>query len=148
MPAAFQPGPGRTTRSDEFSKSNGAVIAALQNYQSWLKKDVLPRSHGDFRLGAETYSKKLLYDEMVDTPLPALLEIGYADLHKNQAEFNRIAREIEPNRQPREVLAELDRDHPAPDHLLQTFRDTFQGLDPVHSRETHRRHPFAGATLW
>ena len=42
----------------------------------------------------------LLYDEMVDTPLPRLLEIGYADLHKNQAEFNRIAKEIDPNRQP------------------------------------------------
>ena len=33
-----------------------------------------------------------------------------------------------PNRQPREILAELGRDHPAPDHLLQSFRDTFQGL--------------------
>ena len=63
---------------------------------------------------------------MVDTPLPRLLEIGYADLHKNQAEFNRIAKEIDPNRQPREVLDELDRDHPAPDELLQSFRDTFR----------------------
>ncbi len=127
VPEAFQQARNEQLKR-EFSQSNGAVIAALQSYQSWLKKDVLPRSHGDFRLGAETYSKKLLYEEMVDTPLPRLLEIGYADLHKNQAEFNRIAKEIEPNQQPREVLAELDRDHPAPDHLLQTFRDTFQGL--------------------
>jgi uncharacterized protein (DUF885 family) len=65
---------------------------------------------------------------MVDTPLPRLLEIGYADLHKNQAEFNRIAAEIDPHRKPSEILAELGRDHPAPDHLLQSFRDTFQGL--------------------
>jgi uncharacterized protein (DUF885 family) len=127
VPEAFQQARDEQLKH-EFSQSNSTVIAALQSYQSWLKKDVLPRSHGDFRLGAEIYSKKLLYEEMVDTPLPRLLEIGYADLHKNQAEFNRIAREIEPNRQPREVLAELDRDHPAPDHLLQTFRDTFQGL--------------------
>jgi uncharacterized protein (DUF885 family) len=56
------------------------------------------------------------------------LEIGYADLHRNQAEFKRIASELEPNRQPREVLAELTREHPAPDHLLQSFRDTFQSL--------------------
>jgi uncharacterized protein (DUF885 family) len=127
VPEAFQQARDEQLKR-EFSQSNSAVIAALQSYQSWLKKDVLPRSHGDFRLGAETYSKKLLYEEMVDTPLPRLLEIGYADLHKNQTEFNRIAREIEPHRQAREVLAELDRDHPAPDHLLQTFRDTFQGL--------------------
>ena len=127
VPAAFKQAQDEQLKS-EFSQSNGAVIAALKNYQAWLRKDVLPRSHGDFRFGAETYSKILLYDEMVDTPLPRLLEIGYADLHKNQAEFNRIAKEVEPNKTPREVLAELDRDHPAPDHLLQSFRDTFQGL--------------------
>ena len=114
--------------SKSLHRSNGAVIAALQSYQAWLKKDVLPRSHGDFRYGAETFSKMLQYNEMVDTPLPRLLEIGYADLHQNQAEFNRIAKEIDPNSQPREILAELGRDHPAPDHLLQSFRDTFQGL--------------------
>jgi uncharacterized protein (DUF885 family) len=127
VPAAFQQARNEQLKS-EFAQSNSAVIAALKSYQSWLRKDVLPRSHGDFRFGADTYAKVLLYDEMVDTPLPTLLEIGYADLHKNQAEFNRIAKEVEPNRRPREVLAELGRDHPAPDHLLQSFRDTFQGL--------------------
>jgi uncharacterized protein (DUF885 family) len=127
VPQAFAQAQDQQLKA-QFAQSNGAVIAALQNYQTWLKKEVLPRSHGDFRLGAETFSKKLLYEEMVDTPIPKLLEIGYADLHKNQAEFNRIAREVDPNRQPREVLAELGRDHPAPDHLLQSFRDTFSDL--------------------
>jgi uncharacterized protein (DUF885 family) len=127
VPAAFQQARNEQLKS-EFAQSNSAVVAALKSYQSWLRKDVLLRSHGDFRFGADTYAKVLLYDEMVDTPLPRLLEIGYADLHQNQAEFNRIAKEVEPNRRPREVLAELGRDHPAPDHLLQSFRDTFQGL--------------------
>jgi uncharacterized protein (DUF885 family) len=111
-----------------FSQSNAAVIAALQAYQTWLKQDVLAHSHGDFRYGADTYAKLLSYDEMVDIPLPRLLQIGYADLHKNQADFNRIAKEIDPRKKPREILAELGHDHPAPDHLLQSFRDTFQGL--------------------
>jgi len=127
VPTAFKEARNEQLRG-EFSQSNSAVIAALKSYQNWLRKDVLPRSHGDFRFGAETYSKLLLYNEMVDTPLPRLLQIGYADLHQNQAAFNRIAREVEPTRTPREVLAELGRDHPAPDHLLQSFRDTFQGL--------------------
>jgi uncharacterized protein (DUF885 family) len=112
----------------EFKTTNEAVIAALNNYLSWLKTDLLPRSKGDFRIGADTFSKKLAYDEMVDTPLPKLLEIGYADLHKNKAEFNRIAKELEPTKDPRAVLEELGQNHPAPDKLLQTFRDTFDGL--------------------
>ena len=127
VPAAFQEAKDEQLKN-QFSQSNSAVIAALENYQGWLRKDVLPISHGDFRFGADTYSKLLLYDEMVDTPLPRLLQIGYADLHRNQAEFKRIAAEVEPNRTPREVLAELVRDHPAPGHLLQSFSDTFQGL--------------------
>jgi uncharacterized protein (DUF885 family) len=127
VPAAFKEARNEQLKS-EFLQTNGAVLAALKDYQSWLKKDVLPRSHGDFQFGADTYSKKLLYDEMVDTPLDKLLEIGLADLRKNQAEFQRVASEIDPHRKPREVLAELTRDHPAPGHLLQSFRDTFQGL--------------------
>jgi uncharacterized protein (DUF885 family) len=127
VPKAFQEARNEQLKQ-EFSQVNGGVVAALQSYQTWLKKDVLPRSHGDFRYGADTFSKMLAYNEMVDTPLPRLLEIAYADLHKNQEAFNRIAAEIDPHRQPRDVLAELGRDHPAPDHLLQSFRDTFQGL--------------------
>jgi len=127
VPSAFQDATDAQTIA-EFHKSNAAVIAALRDYESWLKQDVLPRSNGDFRLGAETYAKKLQYDEMVDTPLPKLLDIAYADLHKNQAEFARIAKEVDPSKTPQEVLAELATIHPAPDQLLQTFQNTFSSL--------------------
>jgi uncharacterized protein (DUF885 family) len=127
VPSAFERAQDADLKK-EFAQSNGAVLMALRSYQSWLKSDVLPRSQGDFRFGEDTYRKLLLYEEMVDTPLPRLLQIGYADLHKNQAEFRRIANELEPGRNPREVLKELDRDHPAANELFKTFGDTFQGL--------------------
>lgn len=127
VPAAFIGAKDPAVRA-AFAKSNGAVIADLQSYAAWLKSDVLPRSNGDFRIGAETFSKKLLYDEMVDTPLDRLLEIGWADMHKNQAEFQRVAKELEPEKTTADVLAELIADHTTPDHLLQSFRDTFDGL--------------------
>jgi uncharacterized protein (DUF885 family) len=127
VPVAFHDAQDEQLKK-EFSQTNAAVIAALQSYQSWLKQDVLPRSNGDFRFGADTFAKQLLYNEMVDTPIPQLLQIGYADLHKNQADFIRIAKEVDPQRQPQELLKELDRDHPAPDQLLKTFHDTFEGL--------------------
>jgi uncharacterized protein (DUF885 family) len=127
VPAAFADATDASLKAD-FAKSNATVIAALEGYQRWLKTNLLPRSQGDFRIGAETFSKKLLFDEMVDIPLDRLLEIGRADLHKNQAAFNAVAKEIDPAKSPRQVLAELQADHPAPDHLLQSFRDTFDGL--------------------
>lgn len=112
----------------EFAASNAKVIEALKAYEDWLKTELLPRSKGEFRIGADTFSKKLAYDEMVDTPLDKLLEIGTADLNKNKAEFNRIAKELEPDKDPRAVLEELGQNHPAPDRLLQSFRETFDGL--------------------
>ncbi len=127
VPSAFEKATDQATKS-EFAKSNADVIAALQSYQQWVQTDLLPRSNGDFRIGADTFSKKLQYDEMVDTPLDKLLDIGYADLHKNKADFIRIAHEVDPSKTPEQVLDALGNDHPAPDHLLQSFRDTFNGL--------------------
>jgi uncharacterized protein (DUF885 family) len=113
----------------EFAQSNTAVIAALNGYLGWLKTDLLPKSNGDYRIGAETFSKKLQYDEMVDLPLDKLLEIAWADMRKNQAHFNHLAKELEPTKEPSAVLEELGENHPAPDHLLDAFRATFDGLD-------------------
>ena len=112
----------------EFAKTNAAVIAALNSYLDWLKTDLLAKSNGDFRIGAEAFSKKLKYDEMVDLPLDKLLEIGWADLRKNQARFSQVAKELEPNKEPGAVLEELGEMHPAPDQLLNSFRSTFDGL--------------------
>ncbi len=107
----------------EFHQTNAAVIAALKDYETFLKTDVLPRSHGDFRLGAANYAKKLAYEEMVDIPLDRLLQIGYDDLHKNQHWLKETAAKIDPGKTPQQVLAELEKDHPAPDKLSQAFRD-------------------------
>ncbi|MGA2635233.1 MAG: DUF885 domain-containing protein [Terracidiphilus sp.] len=112
----------------EFAVTNAKVIAELKSYLDWLKSDLLARSNGDYRIGAETFQKKLEYDEMVDLPLDKLLEIGRADLRKNQEHFKKVAHELEPDKTPGAVLEELGENHPAPDHLLDAFRATFAGL--------------------
>lgn len=109
----------------EFHKTNAAVTNALQSYQQWVKADLLPQSHGDFKIGANTFSEKLKYDEMVTTPLPKLLEIAYADMRKNQAQFAEVAKEVDPTKTPQQVQAELAADRPAPDQLLKAFHDRF-----------------------
>ena len=112
----------------EFSRTNAAVIAALKSYGAWMKADLLPRSNGDYRLGADTFAKKVALDEMVDLPLDRLLAIAVDDLHKNQAEFARVAKEIDPAKTPQEELKELQGMYPPPDQLLNTFHQTFDQL--------------------
>ena len=112
----------------EFKTNNDSVVKALKTYRKFLQEVLLPASHGDFRLGAENFSKKLLYDEMIDIPLDHMLEVGYADLRRNQAQLKTLCAQMDPHRSPAEILADLRKDHPPADQLMQTFRDTLGGL--------------------
>jgi uncharacterized protein (DUF885 family) len=112
----------------EFKRSNDTAIAALKDYQTFLQKDLLPRSNGTFAIGAENYRLKVLYDEMVDMPLPQLLKIGYAQLRKDQRAFIETARRIDPNKSPEEVLKEVEKDHPSAGTLLSSAQQQLDGL--------------------
>ncbi len=112
----------------EFKASNDAVIAELERYENFLKEDLLPLSKGDFRIGAENYRKKLLYEEDVDVPLDRLLEIGMENLRRNQQWFKETAAKIDPNKTPEQLLHEMQSDYPPPDKLMQTFRDMLGGI--------------------
>jgi len=89
----------------EFKTANDLVIHALDRYENFLREDLLPNSKGDFRIGAENFRKKLLYEEMVDIPLDRLVEIGMANLRHNQQWFRQVAAKIDPKRTPQEVSA-------------------------------------------
>ena len=65
---------------------------------------------------------------MVDIPLDRLLEIGYRDLRSNQRWFRDTAKKIDPGKTPQQILEQAEKDHPAPDQLLHSFRDTLEGL--------------------
>ncbi len=112
----------------EFHDTNTAVIQALNDYTSFLKTTLLPQSNGDYRIGAENYRRKLLYDEMVDTPLDQLLKAGYADLRKNQQAMKDAASRIDPHRDASAILTDLLKDHPAPGDLLASVTGVLAGL--------------------
>lgn len=127
VPAAFTEVKDPSLLS-QFHQSNQAVLDALKSYEQWVRADVLPRSHGDFRIGAKIYHEKVMYEEMVDLPIDRLLEIGYANLHENQRNLVELCKQIDPNKTPHEIAEGYQGDHPAPDQLLQTFRNTLSGL--------------------
>lgn len=127
VPKAFE-SERKTKGFARFEIANAKVVAALEAYGTWLRNDLLGRSNGDFRLGGATYSKKLLYDEMVDIPLNRLLEIGYADLRRNQKMFAEVAAQVDPKKTPQQILAEIQKDHPKPGDLLDAFRNSLGGL--------------------
>ncbi len=111
-----------------FRRTNDSVIAALASYKTWLQRELLPKSHGSFAWGADTWARALAANEMIDLPLDSLLKIAEADRRKNEAAFQAVARQIDSTRPADQVLASLQADHPPPDRLLAATQATLDSL--------------------
>ena len=70
----------------------------------------------------------MAYSEMVDIPPDRLLDIAYAQLHKDQGALSEAAREVDPTAPIEGVLKEIRAQHPTVDTLIPTARDGLAGL--------------------
>ena len=112
----------------EFTASNDSAIAAFEYYKTYLEQELKPRADGDFALGSDLFAKRMAYNEMVDTPPDRLLDIAYAQLHKDQAALSEAAREVDQTAPLEAVLKEIRAQHPTVDTLIPTARDDLAGL--------------------
>src|SRR5437773_6178814 len=60
------------------------TAAALDDYKKWLQNDLLPRSDGNFRLGAEKFRKKLRFALASDLSMEEIMKRAQADLKQTQ----------------------------------------------------------------
>ena len=127
LPAAFKEVTDPSLQA-EFASTNAAVVAALEDYKTFLQKELLSRSNGTFAWGADTYGKALAANEMIELSLDRLLAIAEQDLQKNEAAFQATAREIDASKPPDAVLASLQRDHPRADKLLEATQSELDSL--------------------
>src|SRR5689334_15631877 len=112
----------------EFTQVNDSVVTAMQGAADWLKNTMLPKSNGKYAIGAKAFADKLRYDEMVDIPLPRLLQIGEAQLDKDYRAFVATAQEVAPGKTPEEAMETLNADHPTADNLIPSAKSTVEGL--------------------
>ena len=122
----------------------GKVIAALKEFKVWLENDLVPRSLGDWRLGADLWTKKLRHtlqssltpeeilkraQEQLETDRTHMLEVA-APLHDRLHPGHRHAEKGDAlvNTIVREVLDEVTKRHSTPDTL---FRDTRRAVDRI-----------------
>jgi uncharacterized protein (DUF885 family) len=69
----------------ELAPLQEKTAAALEDYKKWLQNDLLPRSDGDFRLGAEKFRKKLRFALASDLSMEEIMKRAKADLQQTQA---------------------------------------------------------------
>jgi uncharacterized protein (DUF885 family) len=106
----------------EFEAANARVIAAAESFAGWLESDLKPRSIGKYAIGPENFLAKLRFEEMVELPLADLLDRGEAQLARDHAAFEAMARRIDPGKTPAEVMKGLSDDHPTADDLIPSVR--------------------------
>ena len=75
----------------ELAPAQAKAIAALEDFGTWMEKDLLSRSNADFRLGDEKYRQKLKFALQSDYTKEQILERGMADLKATQDRMFDIA---------------------------------------------------------
>jgi uncharacterized protein (DUF885 family) len=110
----------------QFTDANGAAIQEFRKAATFLERDILPKSNGNYAIGADAFMKKLATEEMVDIPLDRLLAIGEANLKRDRETFFATAKKIDPTKTPEEVLAIVTSDAPHPEDLVAATRGTIE----------------------
>ena len=86
----------------------------------WLREEELPRAVPEFALGPDRYQRLLFVREGIETPFEEIRRAGAADLARNQARLDEIARAQRTSVD--ELFARQNRDHPAAGELLENAR--------------------------
>jgi uncharacterized protein (DUF885 family) len=111
-----------------FQLANRRAYTALTDYANWLEKERLPKATGQWAIGEEKYRRMLAEGELVTMSPAQVLEIGMAELKREQASFEEAAKIIDPTRPAHEVFVDVKKDHPTPESLIP---DTAKNLDAI-----------------
>jgi uncharacterized protein (DUF885 family) len=120
-------------------------IGALEDYQTFLEEELLPRSNGDFRLGEKLFEKKLKLTLQSDLSSDEIVERAGVELVSVRKRMLELAQPLHekmfPGRQLKEtgrelqnvvikeVLGEIAKDHPKKDELLAVCRRNLKELE-------------------
>ena len=127
VPAAFTDVKDVTLRA-QLGLVTKQVIAALADYERFLRAEIAPVANAPFALGEAKYREKLKLEEMVDEPLEPLLARGEAELHRLQSELVATAAKIDARRDPRQVLLDSQAKHAPASGLLSHVSSRLAGL--------------------
>lgn len=117
LPEAFDKVPNSPDKK-AFRAANARVISAINGYGKWLRTVLRPHARGNYAIGADAYRRMLADEDMVDTPLDKLEQIGEIEMQRLQEQFVATARLVDPKHSPGEVAAELGREHPDANQVI------------------------------
>jgi len=111
-----------------FTQSNRRAASALTEYASWLEKEKLPKATPEFAVGEEKYQRFLAQTELIDLAPAKILELGLAELKKEQDVFPEAAKKIDETRPAPVIFKQIQGDHPTEQNLIPEISKRLDGL--------------------
>lgn len=121
-----------------------AAVTALKEYQTYLEKDLLPRSTGDWRLGKEKFARKLELELDAGLTAEDVIREAESEADRVEREMYYVAKQMWAKSIPgkalppddatgrrltvKTVLDELGKDHGTPEGLVEDAR---KGVDKI-----------------
>ncbi|MFO0804117.1 MAG: DUF885 domain-containing protein [Gemmataceae bacterium] len=129
-----------TPGSEPLATPCKEVVKALKEYGTWLEKELLPKSTGEWRLGKEKFAKKLELELDAGLTADEVVKIAEAEADRVEREMYYVAKQLWSKLFPGKplppedaegrrttianVLAELGKDHGRPDTLVDDAKKT------------------------
>ncbi len=112
----------------EFDASDQRAVAELRTFVKWLEQERLPHAHAHYALGRKNYARMLRNDELLTLSPERVLQLGLAELRREQTNLAEAARQIDPAKTPSEVFREIQKDHPTEVALIPDTRKNLEAI--------------------
>jgi uncharacterized protein (DUF885 family) len=112
----------------EFNTADQRAVADMRGFVKFLKDEKLPRANSPFALGASNFAKMLREGELITQSPDEVLQIGLADLRREQALFSETAAKIDPTHKPIDVFNQIQSDHPTAQGLIPDTRKDLEAI--------------------
>ncbi len=112
---------GQDELKKRFDAANTKLKAALQDYQQFLEKDLLPRSNGNFADGRENFVYRVKNFYMIDRTPEEIKATAQKVLQQAKADMEAEARTVDPNRKWWEILDDAKKKHWPEDQVLPQY---------------------------
>jgi uncharacterized protein (DUF885 family) len=131
---------GETPGSEPLATPCKAAVAALKEYQTFLEKELLPKSTGEWRLDKKKFAEKLKFELDAGLTADEVVKIAEAEADRVEREMYYVAKQLWAKLFPgkplppddtagrtatiKTVLDELGKDHGKPETLVEDTRKT------------------------
>jgi uncharacterized protein (DUF885 family) len=135
---------GTTPGTGELTGPCKAAVAALKEYQTFLEKELLPKSAGTWRLGKEKFAQKLELELDAGLTAADVITIAEAEAERVEREMYYVAKQLWAKTFPmkalppddaagrretiKSVLDELGKDHGTPEGFVEDARKSVDAI--------------------